>query len=687
MKRSALVLVALALSTCSQTAGTVPAQLVGTHDIAIVDRYIFVTSTDNNELRVLDTFDPQARAHNFERAPNPLESLSIPVLDRPTEVWVDSAYGADGFPSSGQLVYATRSGAREISVIDASHPSGPDAGAATSADVRFREIQRLPLPAPLTSLATWHTTSVSRLYIATWDGDSTIVWAIELPTSPTAVMALDPQAPWTSMKAITSIAGETVPVMLAVPGLTGRTRQGAPFCAGADECLVIGSRASAGKSGRTVMLDPRAQVSSPLLFPQPVRMLVTHGTDSPPAEFGAALAAGQHVFGVLDEEACGGLSCGGVLAIDTTTADAAGFPIAKDASGLPMLPLSSGSGLIQGLTLATKANGTVDQADKPSLLLPASIAPDPNIPNNLVPVLGLMTSSNGDLLFFDGRTLEQIDTDPAGPAATEVTLDAPVGGDGGVLQLAKGPIVDDLDPHSGTLFGDGSWRSQQIVAVWQGVVGGVAQVPTTAAAGTHLSLFPGTIDRVRLGDTVTFADANGPCGTTTLAAIGPGAIDVAAIPSGCDNRTSFSVRAGPVDPIVVTATILGFLGRVSPNGTLIVPASPFAHLAGFDPSAPALRLPFGSFGADPADAPTPGMFWTITVDAHFAPYVSIVDTVNSTNAVNCTGLATLPSTPVYDAAHNLFFVVYPSGNGIVEVPPSAVGRGTIGLSNGLACWH
>ena len=130
MKRLVLLLVVFTVS-CSQQPIANAVRLVGTHDLALVGDRLFVTSTDRNEIKVLDLAPPglASGSRQFMPAPNPIEPLSIPVLSRPSSLtkdihWVD-AINADGTlvklsrEVAGPWVYATRSGGAEISVIAA----------------------------------------------------------------------------------------------------------------------------------------------------------------------------------------------------------------------------------------------------------------------------------------------------------------------------------------------------------------------------------------------------------------------------------------------------------------------------------------------------------------------------------------------------------------------------------------
>jgi hypothetical protein len=126
-----LVLSVGLLSGCSeqQTSAT-RAGLAGTYDLTLAGRYLFVTSSDQNELRVVDL---ESSPRTFVPAPNPLEPLSIPVLERPSNLARDAAYAVEIVQdvqgnqvskllvedAGGPYIYARSFGSQEISVVAA----------------------------------------------------------------------------------------------------------------------------------------------------------------------------------------------------------------------------------------------------------------------------------------------------------------------------------------------------------------------------------------------------------------------------------------------------------------------------------------------------------------------------------------------------------------------------------------
>ena len=102
--------IAVLVTACQQTQVSPSANIVGVRDMVRVGDYMFVTSSELDELRVLDleTGDTSV-PRRYVRAPNPIQALSVPVLKRPTTPatathYEDVAY-ADGGVTAGVAGY------------------------------------------------------------------------------------------------------------------------------------------------------------------------------------------------------------------------------------------------------------------------------------------------------------------------------------------------------------------------------------------------------------------------------------------------------------------------------------------------------------------------------------------------------------------------------------------------------
>ena len=122
-------------AACNAPNGSHRANLIGTHDLVLVgdpangflaetvqeggvivgsngipSRFLFVTSTDLNQLHIFENYQTVAVGRSFVGAANPLETLAIPVLDRPAMLAVDEGRNKQGLRVTGAYVYAARPG-------------------------------------------------------------------------------------------------------------------------------------------------------------------------------------------------------------------------------------------------------------------------------------------------------------------------------------------------------------------------------------------------------------------------------------------------------------------------------------------------------------------------------------------------------------------------------------------------
>lgn len=711
--------------TGNQVGGS--ATLVGTHDLVFVDElpgdgtladpsvdagisshYMFVTSTDTNELRVLNMYVPGQPARAFVRAPNPLESLSIPVLDRPQMLAVDEGLSADGRRVTGSYVYAARVGGSQISVVDAS-PTG------------FIQITASPLAigAPITAMSGWMGSGLtaipatSRLYFATYDGDVGVLWSLESPQTgddrAAKILAARPTP-------LLDVSRETIVAMQMIPPVSYRTFDGQPFCA-TSACVAIATRRASGEQGRALLIELDTLRSAPLAFPGPVRDL-------------AAVGSGIRLFGILDEEKCDSTSCGGVIGIDTSTGvSPSGFPILNDFTGQPMQPLTV-SALPRGLTLGESASIQQSLARPDSgTTIPAILA------SREYDLLGMFSTSAGEIVTFDGIAGTPIDYDGRRPKIIGATLRIPAptedGGyafftdDGGVTFTAfggafdGGPTDPTLDDSNATLFAwtivsdagtverandqpfsiqiaDGYLVSQSIRVIYQGVLTGFNTLPTTSADGNRLTFNAGLEARLADGDRVIFGSLQtdggvDTCGATTIQGFDAGLLDVVSVPNECVNRVAYTVRASGLKPIVINADGEGYIGRAAPGETITYNRRYIARPEAFDFVHPALVM---SMGTVPA---IPGAYWEFVLNGFLNPYKISFDTnLCSAGSTIVPGHVVIGNFPRYvNTTYTLYewgmMTTYPAVNGVAEAPLAIVfdnGLGFVDRSNrDVACWR
>lgn len=622
-------------------------QLVGEGNES-VNRYLFVTSTNTNELRVVDLKSPTGTAvvRGPLPAPNPLETLSIPVLDRPTSLMIDTRYEA-GVRRKGSLLYAMRQGGAELSIVGVE-------------PTELREIRRLPLPAPITSMANLQGADGSHLWVSTFDGANAAIVELALPSSAKGLHARTTASLVNALSTRLRISGSSVVAMLAIPGLPTRAVGGRAFCADpAKACLVVATRPVSGAGGKTVLVDLSTLESVELAFPGPVRALTTSSrvdaNDTNPLP-------GEVVYGTLDEGACGSPACGGLSAVDTRGSVATNFPILS-VDGAPTSPLRWSDGLVRGVSIVPKAivRSTISDGGLATLDL-----------------LGVMTMSNGQIIFFDARTVSLIDLDRTPSVLGSGWF---LGGEDGGAWL-EGPAIESGSATSATLkatISDGALRDQTLSVVWQAELtppGGL----TVGALDTASFSAPGLAARFQVGDRVSFSGTG--CAEAAITSVSGDRAVFSPIRSCTANAVT--VRAGGQTPFVIVGSADGYLGRAAPGSTFNLQLPRFVREPDVDPSQPALVIPFGT-GTD-TKPPAPGAAWLFELFSQVVPHVSVVDTsLFNLSTTNCPTQLQLPGAVVYEPVRSRIFAAYPSSNVVVEFDARAAGRGSIGPNEGVTC--
>lgn len=642
MKRLLPLLLVLA---CSQRPSALTASLSGVHGLALIDDLILTTSTDRNELRALNLTPTLTAGRQWLQAPNPLEPLSISVLPRPSGLAYDVHWAPKGDLEGGTLVggpyaYAISAGSPELSIVAGTRD-------------RLYELKRLPTAAPVTAMAAWFdvATQTSTLYFATLDGPSGLLYRLQLE-GPDLLRAVPVETLTARVRVVSTFPGEVVTALLAL----------------GQERLALATRVQQGAQGRTVVLDTASLAQLPLQFPGPVRSFSTHPAAPPVVVDGVqrapGLTAGQRIFGILSEEVCGGFDCGGVVAVDAATGERS-----RDSSGEPMPTLIVGSTLPTSVTVA------------PGLRLPGV---------GQFQLLGMIASSNGNLLFFDAAALRYIDvTGTSAPVFTPVAFNP---GDGGFLgadggsNFLQGPVEDDLtttEIFEGPKAPKGGLRQQRLVVVTEARLPGLAQLPIAGAGGGRFALPGGFASRAQVGDSVIyeFADRSACAAEAVITAVEAAAAVAPDRSADCPGAATYSLRATSAQRFVVLATLEGYLGRVAANARFTYAAPYFFHYDDYVPGTPVLSFEMGAAaGAGREDR------WTFSLVDNFTPFLSTV----SANSVGCS--TQLPGDSIFypggSTSGPRIFVGYPSSNALMELDPSNAGRPLITFeAGGAACWR
>jgi hypothetical protein len=348
-------------------------------DIERVGPLMFVASAGGSELRVIDTLaDPSVgRPKNpgYLRAPNPLEVLSIPVVQRPVELASDVRYRpatalpagtAEPFPGvlgddcsdeevdegtcteerrshGARYVFVRGTGASALSVVGAQRQAGETR---TEREALLRNLGTVQVPdsRPITAFTAIGPPAdaagdaePSYLFLSTQDVAGTAHLYVAVLPPPRALAGLAQEE---RNKALTPVeitlgglpvlTGAAVQALLVLP----QSRVAPPAPGAQPLRLAFASRSPTGTFAAGVFdvtvtkasdaETPTATFASatplPLQFRSPVRMLRTHPrikTDPQSIVSGRLLPAGTRIFGVLDESACtSAQECGGVEAVN-----------------------------------------------------------------------------------------------------------------------------------------------------------------------------------------------------------------------------------------------------------------------------------------------------------------------------------------------------------------------------------
>jgi len=694
---------ALCVVGCSQQAIPPPAHIVGTNSLALVNDLLFVTSPGASELRVLDL---RVSPRDFVRAPNPLEPLSIPVLNAPTVLARDITYDANGDiddTTYDPYVYAQGAAAGEISIVG------------TRRDSQLVELKRLVIGETVTAIAARGPTggSPSTLYFATLGSGQGRLWQLPIPPSDPTGRLADPGAPLPLRYGVGSAyQSDPITSIAVLPG----------------NRIAVASRAAGARTGRTIILDfmsdPNVQ-QSVLDFPSPVRQLVTHPTiyalnpDGTPAlnRDGSPLRrldAGARIFGVLDDDACPPPppllpppypDCPGILAVEglRTRTGPDGMVVANprfgmrslDATGYRMLPIRLGIGLISGLSVAPTtvryrylAEGT-EKAGVPLVNGSGAVT--------TFDFLGIASTSSGQIFFFDASalTLINISTVPA-----QVTNLQYVDSAGGIRTYTSGPLpgaprtdISSPPPFPGVKVATGAAAdpSELVSVVFQGVITDFRDLGPVTLSEFQLPYGTGDARRLIPGkDSIVVSGADGCSAEVLLSAVdfAHGMLQTTTrIP--CTGAATFSVRACGClqthdctacdQPYVVSGTATGYMGRTGNNQDFAFPANVADRYAryyyhplpnpdypevAFDPTVPQIQFTMGP------GAPDIQRDWqyAMVVDAKFSPEFVTVD-VNIGIEFHSPGASAYVGALSDLTDISRLYVAYPSANAVLEFPP------------------
>jgi hypothetical protein len=555
------------------------------------------------------------------------------------------------------------------------------------------------------------------LYFATQETTGARLWSARLPARKElgsgAVTA-------TPLPGVELPAGVGVNSILVLPNPLGVSHRGV---------LAVATR---GGAGRVYRIDLGTEGASPVSqeldfggaqvlqlathgrvqVPASVQVLANDKRVTEPAEF---VEAGSRIFGILDPSNCGVLlQCTGVLAVDVATRRVAKALTGRDETGnvaarlYDMLPISAGTGLPTGLSLATDRNlqrGPGEFADRPD--------PDPTVnvrrPRGLtLPVLGIVPLSNGTILFFDAVRLTHLNTDAVWDetkSQVENTVTVSVSATNALGAIKdpdrSGDISINQTPTKTGFQQDvtfGVTRDQTYVLTYQGVLpemaavkrdvanNGPFQVPFVPRAGKGQVVFRGDLIILLSARTggqtcataVPVLSVQAPTDGGTLATLTPSGD----LPADCKDYEFFQVRAAGSNPLVLASASEDYIDRVAPGVPYEIRDTYFFHPPGYKGQTEGVALRFlltATNLEDPVRGLARGDRYVISTDSHFFPYLISVTQVEDLTFFRLPGPVVQATVGNKDYA----YIAYPSANGVLEVDLTAITAGASN-SNGLS---
>jgi len=345
-----------------------------------------------------------------------------------------------------------------------------------------------------------------------------------------------------------------------------------------------------------------------------------------------------------------------------------------------MVAIRYGSGLISGLSIVPQSGRSKPGADLGF--------PGPSV--QTIDLLGIATTSNGLIVFFDAVALNVFNVSADLTQATAVTYQTDLGD--AVPTYVPGPVLGTqrtdifpapLYPGIATALGaaieesvfvtyQGTITGFRDVAVPGGLLGGEMELP--AGAGDLNRVSPGA-DRI----VVTAGDCTSEVPLTSFRRSPPVLVTTDRI--ACSGAATFSVRAGGIQPYVVEGGASGYMGRTGNSQTFAFPAAvgeragryfyhqPFnpgrPELTPYDPTVPQLQFVMGD--GDPNIQRD--YRYSIGIGSGYAPEYIIADTASLGIDFHAPGYSAYARALSDGTDVSRLYVAYPSANAILEFQP------------------
>ncbi len=661
-----MVVVGALVFACTTEEESLPAAgLSGTYDVVLVrderneegnpveGDLLFVTSMDRNELRVLD-LKAEGAERGYLRAPNPLEALSIPVLERPQDLALDVRYDATGADVGGSYVYARSNGSTRISVV--------------ASERKFlREVKQLvtneltptnsaPSAGPVTAFAARgpeQEGGSSTLYYTTQETTGAWLWELQVPAPQDLLAGASLVGPVRRLEGVLP-ANVAVSALLVLP----------------EGQLAVATRSTAGaEPGKTYKVNPLTNAVMELDFGgQQVLQLATHEAvdysqrvNTPPndddttddfVDVPQRLVAGARIYGVLDPSNCGGgqTECAtGVLAVDANTGKVLKDDSSRDGLNNPtylydMLPIRLGSGLPTGLSVSAHVRVSA---------IGSTLA-----------LLGIVPLSSGQLLFFDAVGLRVLDIDDQ-DAEQQVSLITTQGTNRG----DTGDVTAEVT--------NGVTTNETYVLTYQGLLPGMDNLARGDTTSSEFSV-PGQVAQpADLIILIPEGVGGQPCDTELVVASVQTPTDPkqptvlttnTAIPPECAGYTRFQVRAAGSRPLVLSSGNEGFIQRLALSESYSRTGPYFFHPAGYTGASEGLVVRITVSNRLATDIAR-GDRYVVNTLSHYFPFAVTVDT-----SVQEIQFFQLPGTVVQAevGGTDYAYIAYPSADGVLQVSMQTV---------------
>jgi|GEM_PF-1375294 len=541
---------------CSETPEGSIAALYGVGNLVAVDDLVLTLSTDKNELRALSlSSSPRVRGPHFVPAVNPLEPLSIPVLDYPNilagdlrwEDWVlDSGERIpQGRVEGGPFVYAASHGRRDISIVGGSR-------------AWLKEVKRFPTAAPVTAMAAYRGGDHSKLFFATYESGGGRLHLLELKDEQTVHKASPGDLSARPIE-IQDASGADIFQNRVITALSVLPGGG----------LAIALRGAGGGAGAALyVLDDTQALQKEVPLGQAFRMLATHAAARHAEHSDGLLPAGKWLYALLDEGSCEEEPCeSGIVAVDVEKGalvlDITGSPIASVGGR----PISMG---FAPVTFRDREAGIETET-----------------------LAGMYVTGSGLIGMFDAAIPGPLQTTRT--RAESAKFFSP--NEAGELVEATyiaGPLLNADGTPAVHVANGASFNETVLVGARVFVPGVVLETSALRTTATDVRLEPvANPSRIQPGDMLEVWRGEERCEEVEIAWVDEEnrALVLAATPT-CTGELHFKLRAGLSDPYVVVGTRTGYMGRVGPNQMFSYVGKNFSSALG--PGKPLLSIEFGS---------------------------------------------------------------------------------------------